>query len=386
MPIEPPTGKPHSALWENVAVCYVASLAIVMLNLAPELERQMRSELAYEPSQVGTFFIVELGAMGVASIPFRWVRARVGGARLGSIAAALWVIANALSSLALPAFAGVLATRFVAGLAAGILMVLCMKTAAAARVPDRVFALMVCAQLASGAALLAVIPSLMASGLGLRAVFFVNMLLAIPVPWLVRSLDVAQPSVGRADGDTGIGGVPSRRSGLLLVLAAAVFNATIGGLWAFIGEFARSPSALPAVLSLATFAGIGATLLAGSVGRRGPRVAWLVCSQLGIALGTVLVSRSGQDAGFAIGCLLVSIAWNFSVPSLLSMCADRLDGVDLMPSVNLAFAFGLAAGPSAAGIALEQAGLNGLSTIVLVGLGLSVGLLVVADAEGKRAQ
>lgn len=369
-----------------MAMCYVASLAIAMLNLAPELERQMRSELAYEPSQVGAFFIVELGALGLASLPFRWLRARMGSARLGSIATALWVIANALSALALPSFAGVLATRFVAGLAAGILMVLGLKTAAAARIPDHAFALMVCAQLASGAALLAVIPALMASGLGLKAVFVVNMLLAIPVPWLVRSLDAAQPSVGRVDGDTGTGGVTPRRSGFLLVLAAAVFNATIGGLWTFIGEFAKSPSTLPAILSLATLAGIAATLLAGSVGHRRPRVAWLVCGQLGIALGTILVSRSVHDAGFALGCLLVSLAWNFSVPSLLSMCADRLDGVDLMPSVNLAFAFGLAAGPSAAGMALEQAGLNGLSTVVLIGLALSVGLLVIADAEGKRGR
>ncbi|MEP6873262.1 MAG: MFS transporter [Burkholderiales bacterium] len=369
-----------------MAVCYVTSLAIVMLNLAPELERQMRSELAYEPWQVGVFFIVELGALGVASIPFRRVRARMEIERLGNVVTALWVAANAMSALVLSSFAGVLATRFVAGLAAGTLMVLGMKTAAAARIPDRAFAAMVCAQLASGAMLLAVIPTLMASGLGLKAVFVVNVLLAIPVPWLVRSLDVTHPIAAQADRGARTGGIPLRPSAVLLVLAAVVFNATIGGLWTFIGEFARSPSKLPSVLSLATLAGIVATLLAGAIGHRGSRVAWLVCGQLGIALGTILASLSVHDAGFALGCLLVSLAWNFSVPLLLSMCADRARGVDLMPSMNLAFAFGLAVGPSAAGLAFERTGSDGLVAIVLIGLGLTVAFLILADAVDRHGR
>ena len=71
-------------------MCYVTSLAVVMLNLAPELEQQLRAELSYEPAQVGTFFIVELGALGAASIPFNWASRRMGTVWIARVALLLW--------------------------------------------------------------------------------------------------------------------------------------------------------------------------------------------------------------------------------------------------------------------------------------------------------
>ena len=233
--------------------------------------------------------------------------------------------------------------------------------------------------------MLAVLPLLAAVGGGLKAVFVVNLVLAMPLPWVVRQLVSAQPSAPRPD-DHGDHGKANRRNPLgragLLVAAVTVFNAATGGLWTFIGEFAGlaavSALRLASVLSLATLTGIAATVLAGFVSRRGSRTAWLLCGLLGIATGTTLLHRSNQEVGFALGCLLVSLAWNFSVPCLLSLCADRDDGVALMPAVNFAFAFGLASGPSIAAWAFEMRGVSGLLEFVLVALGLTAALLVAA--------
>lgn len=366
----------------------MASLAVVTLNLAPELELQLRHELMIAPGKAGSYFLVELGAMAAASFLTRRGLAHLGGPRLAGVALALWVMGNAVSVIAAPMFAALVAARALAGLSAGALMVLALNAGVASRAPARLFALFVGAQLASGAALLVVLPPWMTMLGGLRGAYVLNLLLALPAVWLTSPLGRAQPPIAGLGRDRARDSKPGHaRVAWQLGAAALLFNLTIGALWAFIGEFAQ-PLDLPAgrlatLLSLSTLAGLAAAGLAGILSARGSPRLWPAWGVIGLALGAAMIAFAGHEADFAAGCLVLSFAWNFSVPWLFALGAEIDGGAALMPMLNLAFALGLAAGPPGAGCLVETHGLGALANVVLLTLGATLALLIGLRRRGS---
>lgn len=353
----------------TAAILFVTSLAIVMLNVAPAAEALLRQDARMTAAQAGLAFFVELAAMGLAT-PLYWRFGRVDAARLARWACAAIVAGNLLSSICLGAFAPYAGARALTGVGAGLLMILGMTAAARARDPQRLFALITFAQLASGAVLLWLFPLLAGAGRGLRGVFYLSALLGVMGLFAAAALSVAgrreapppDPPAGRA----------ALKPAALAVAFALLFNLAVGGLWPYVAEYgvalAMDPQAMTVALGGATAAGLAGAAIAFVAGDRWGHRPVLLLGYLGIALGAGLLHVARGAAGFAAGSVVFMLAWNFSVPYVFAAVATRDAGARLMSAMNMAFAFGLAAGPPAAGAVIDAGGLGALLPCVLVGL------------------
>jgi MFS family permease len=152
-----------------------------------------------------------------------------------------------------------------------------------------------------------------------------------------------------------------------------VFNLVVGGLWAFSAEYAdagTTPAHVALVTAWATAAGLVGAAAAFLIGSAWTRRRLLIAGYGGIVLGAGLLQFVRGPAGFAAGCGVFSLAWNFCVPYVFAAVADREPGGRLMPAASLAFAFGLALGPLLAGEVIALLGLGALFPCALAGLAL----------------
>jgi predicted MFS family arabinose efflux permease len=148
----------------------------------------------------------------------------------------------------------------------------------------------------------------------------------------------------------------------------------VGAVWPFAVAYAAdtAPVHLAQILAGATVAGLVGAALAFLVGNRLPHRPLLVAGYLGILLGTGLLHGARNPIGFAAGCCVLSLAWNFSVPYVFAAVAGRDKTGGLMGVASLAFAAGLALGPPLAGMVLDSLGLEALFPGVLAGVALGM--------------
>ncbi|MEO8804924.1 MAG: MFS transporter [Burkholderiaceae bacterium] len=361
------------------AIVYATSLAIVMLNISPAAELQLRQEAGLSVGQVGALYFVELAAMGLATLPaYAWL-GRVDATRVARAAYVLFATGSALSAWLMNSYPLLVAARGLTGIGAGTLMVLGMTTGALARDRNRMYATITFGQLASGAAALYVLPALSADGRGLRGVFYLSALLGVlgllgARPFAALGARVAVPRQRKFAGPRS-----ELRSTLLAIAFAMVFNTVIGGLWAFAGEYTTdadmSPSRITQVLTYSTLVGLAGAAMAFGIGGRLAHRSLLLVGFLAIGVGSSLLHLVRGDAGFAAGCYVLSFGWNFSVPFIFAAVAAQDTSGRSVPSMNLAFAFGLAIGPLLAGTVVEFAGLGALVPCMLVGLALGTVLM-----------
>lgn len=377
-----PTSAPHPDARPQAgtaAVCLLASLAVVTLNLAPGLEPALQAEAHLSPAQVGGLFFCELATMGLASWPFAAACQRFGTRRLALLALAAWAAAQAATAGVLGLWPALLAARAAAGLAAGTLMLLALQTAAAGPA-TRVLGFAVAAQILSGAALLALLPALLARG-GLPTLFGALAGAALPLAWLLRGLPVqaaaaTPPATAAATG-------PRRWA---VGLVALLFNAAIGALWPFLPELAPAglfdSPALASVLAGATLAGAAAAAAAAWAERRWATVACATPGMAALAVAGASLPWAATATAFTLATVAVSVAWNFSAPLLLSLGAQRQQ----VRSVNAAFASGLALGPLWGGWVLERAGGPALVQWACAALVLALAATRLLPAEPLQAK
>lgn len=357
---------------QTMAIMLATSAAVIMLNVAPLVEPSLQRDAHLSASEAGAAFSVELAAMGLASLPAAAWIGRADAERVARWAYALFIAGSLLSSVAQASFAQYVSARIVTGIGAGTLMVLGMSLAARARNPDRLYALVTFVQLASGAALLAGLAALADAEHGLRNVFLVSTGLGI--------LGISTASLFSRIGPAPIRPAPpaalaAGRNGVALPLAfALVFNLVVGAVWPFAAAYAADTDAvrLAQILAGATVAGLAGAALAFLVGNRLPHRPLLVAGYLGILLGAGLLHGARNPLGFAAGCCMLSLAWNFSVPYVFAAIAGRDKTGRLMGIASLAFAAGLASGPPLAGMVLDSLGLEALFPGVLAGVALGM--------------
>lgn len=371
-----------------VAVVYATSLAIVMLNIAPAVEVQLRQEAGLSVSQIGALYFVELAAMGLATFPaYAWL-GRVSETRVARWAYAIFIAGSALSALLLNSYLMLVTARALTGIGAGTLMVLGMTSGAQARDQDRMYATISFGQLASGAIILYLLPVLIADGRGLRGVFYLSALLGVLGLLLTRpfaALGLSAPRQKRRR-------LAAPRAELkIIVLAIAfalVFNIVVGGMWAFVGEYASgaglADTRIAQVLTYATLIGMAGAAMAFVIGDRFARRALLLFGYLAILLGLCVLHVVRGDSGFAAGCYVLSFGWNFCVPFVLAAVAAQDSTGRSMPSMNLAFALGLGTGPLLAGTVIELAGLEALAPCLLGGLALGTLLMFHVTRRGPQ--
>ena len=358
-----------------MSIVYATSIAIIMLNLAPAVEVSLRQEAHLSSGQVGAVFFIELAAMGLASFPaYGWL-GRIDSAWVARCAYTVFILGSVLSSVHLASFTHYAVARAITGAGSGTLMVLGMSTAARAQNPDRMYALITFVQLASGAVMLYLFSALAGDGRWLKDLF-------TACAWLGALGLFAAGSLSRS------GGCDSRpqrevkqprslgwKTTALAILFAMAFNLVVGGIWTFVAEYAEAdttPKQLALVVTCATASGLVGAGWAFLIGGRWPRRHLLIAGYLGILLGSGLLQFARGRVGFAAGCSVLSLAWNFTLPYVFAAVAGQDRTGRLMPAANLAFAFGLALGPLFAGGVIESMGLDALFPCALSFLALGV--------------
>lgn len=356
----------------TASMVLATSVAVVMLNVAPAAETYLRQDAHLSSAQTGAVLFVELAAMGLASLPaYAWL-GRADASRVARWAYAAFILGNVLSSAWIGSFALYAASRALAGAGAGTLMVLGMSMAARAGNPDRMYALITFVQLASGALMLWLLSALAGDGHGLNDVFLASV--GLGMLGFVTAASLSRGGGGSAAPRTEVP-PPSVAWGptLLAIAFAMVFNLVVGGLWAFSAEYAAAgttPASVAFVIAWATAAGLAGAAAAFLIGRAWTRRRLLIAGYVGIVAGAGLLQFARGPAGFAAGCVVFSLAWNFCVPYVFAAVAGREPGGRLMPAASLAFAFGLALGPLLAGEAIATLGLDALFPCALAGLAL----------------
>ncbi|MBZ7057327.1 MFS transporter [Klebsiella quasipneumoniae] len=361
------------------AIVIFAAIAPGILMTAPAVAAQLASEWQLKPGQIGWLFSAELGAMSLATLPAWWWMSRLDWRRVALTAGVVFLTAN-LASAAVTQYETLLAVRFLASLAGGTLMILCISCAAGTSNPSRVYAFWVLGQLLLGMLGLLVLPGLFAS-FGLKVVYLILAAIMLCCLPLVSAFPPRfQPlSVSRQQPPTALW----RQA--LAVLAVLTFYISLSAVWTFIGTLGAaaglSPTQVGLVLAAATVCGIIGAALRGT--RRADRLpVWLgyglLILSVGLLIGQPLLAR------YAIAALLFKFTWTFVLPFILARVAGLDNNGRLMNSINLVIGGGMAAGPALAGALLQH--FASADPLLLAAGGcalLSLILIAAASAAGK---
>ena len=364
------------------AIVIFAAIAPGILMTAPAVAAQLASEWQLKPGQIGWLFSAELGAMSLATLPAWWWMSRLDWRRVALTAGVVFLAANLVSAV-VTQYETLLAARFLASLAGGTLMILCISCAAGTPNPSRVYAFWVLGQLLLGMLGLLVLPGLFAT-FGLKVVYLIlaaimlcclPLVSAFPPRFQPLSASHQQPSTALW-----------RQA--LAVLAVLTFYISLSAVWTFIGTIGSAagltPTQVGLVLAAATVCGI---IGAGGAALRGTQRAdrlpvWLgyglLIVSVGLLIGQPLLVR------YAIAALLFKFTWTFVLPFILARVAGLDSNGRLMNSINLVIGGGMAAGPALAGALLQRfASADPLLAAAGVCALLSLILIAAASAAGK---
>ena len=236
------------------AIVIFAAIAPGILMTAPAVAAQLASEWQLKPGQIGWLFSAELGAMSLATLPAWWWMSRLDWRRVALTAGVVFLAANLVSAV-VTQYETLLAARFIASLAGGTLMILCISCAAGTPNPSRVYAFWVLGQLLLGMLGLLALPGLFAT-FGLKVVYLILAAIMLCCLPLVSAFPPRfQPlSVSRQQPSTALW----RQA--LAVLAVLTFYISLSAVWTFIGTIGSaaglSPTQVGLVLAAATVCGI----------------------------------------------------------------------------------------------------------------------------------
>ena len=363
------------------AIVIFAAIAPGILMTAPAVAAQLASEWQLKPGQIGWLFSAELGAMSLATLPAWWWMSRLDWRRVALTAGAVFLTAN-LASAVVTQYETLLAARFIASLAGGTLMILCISCAAGTPNPSRVYAFWVLGQLLLGMLGLLALPGLFAT-FGLKVVYLILaaiMLCCLPLVPAFPSRFQPMSAASRQSPTV----APLRK--LCAVLAVLTFYISLSAVWTFIGTIGSaaelSAAQIGMVLAAATVFGIiGAAALRGT--RRPDRVpVWLGYGLL--ILSIVLLLSHPLLVRFALAALLFKFTWTFVLPFILARVAGLDNNGRLMNSINLVIGGGMAAGPALAGALLQRFSSADALLAAAGGCALiSAGLILAASSAGK---
>ncbi|MEE4482598.1 MFS transporter [Serratia ficaria] len=362
------------------AIIIFAAIAPGILMTAPAVAAQLASQWQLGPAQIGRLFSTELGAMSLATLPAWWWIGRINWRRVATLSALAFIAGNLASAL-VGDFGLLLGLRFIASLAGGTLMILCITCAAGTSNPSRVYAFWVLGQLVLGAVGLLALPPLFAH-FGLMAVYLILaaiMLCCLPlIPAFPRGFTASRAAARQAAAS-----LPRK---LCAVLAVLTFYIGLSAVWTFIGGIAAgaglSPGHSGQVLAAATLFGIigaGAAALLGARFNAGAPI-WLgyalLLASVALLLGQPLLLR------FALAALLFKFTWTFVLPFILARVAGLDNDGKLMNSINLVIGGGMAIGPTLAGYLIESSGgFDALLTGALACALLSLSLISLASTR-----
>lgn len=366
------------------AVIIFAAVAPLILMTAPVVAAQLGSQLHLKSEHIGLFFTVELGAMSLATLPsYLWLP-RVSQRVAAIVAIILFVVSNAIAAT-IPSYDILLVLQFVAGMAGGTLMILCLTSAGRAANQDRVFGLWVVGQLTLGAIGLWVLPILFKS-FNLSALFVSLAVLLIVVSPLALAFPTTPVRPQKQHITAESSPILKPVIGLVGVLA---FYLSIGGVWTFMSALGVK-SGLEAevagrVLSIASLFGIAGAAIASIIGGHGKRLGFLIIGYAILLLSIALMFGAPALIRFSIAACIFKFSWTFVLPFILAVIGSIDPSGRAIATVNLIIGGGLAVGPIIAGWLLQQSGSFHLPLIVeILAAFISFLLLLPAALHGFR--
>lgn len=374
---------------------YSAALYTVLL-IAPVIAQPLAERYALDTARVGVLFSCELGAFSLATVPaYLWLT-RVSAVR--AVAACTVVVAlGHVASGMTPSFAALVAIRIVTSLAAGSITVVLLTLSRRTANPGRAFGVFVVAQLAMGALILAVFPSIYA-GHGVAPVYWtlaVLTALCLPFVALLRGADLGgdapessvDPAAESAAGQDVLAHRPVVRA-VAGFAALFCFYVALSGVWTFMGAISagagNDAGATSIVLSVATGAGIVSAVFATALGESRWRSVFLVGGLAVMTAAVALLLGAPGLARFLLAAVLFKFAWTFVLPYLLSALAVLPGGGHTMNTANLMIGGGFALGPIVAGALSNDGSFAGMLLVSCAVL-LLASVLTVVLCGGRSA-
>jgi len=361
------------------ALMIYAAITPMILLIAPAVAAQLGTQLKLSPSQIGTYFFVELGAFSFASIPsYLWMH-RLDARRVAAFSTALFVLGNLVTAMWLPGYEVLLVLRAVTALGGGTLMVLCMTTAATSTNRDRVYGFWVIGQLIAGTVGLFLLPKVFAP-FGISAFYYLLVALAVCAAPLVRhfpDLLKEMPIRGGARPGQRDATMRWRFTAALAIASVFAFYMAIGGVWTFASSAATtaglSPDGAGTILAIASIFGISGAALASWVGGSRKRDVMLCIGYSLLALSLVELWMQPKTIGYSVAVFMFKFGWTFVLPFVLAAVAQIDRSKKLIASLTLVIGAGLAIGPLVAGWMIEFIG--DLHSVFACAIVLTVGSL-----------
>lgn len=354
------------------AIILFAAITPSLLLTAPAVAAQLASQWGLNPARIGNLFMVELGAMSLATLPAFWWLKRIDLRKAAFISGLMFIIGNLLSAVVVD-YSTLMALRFFTALGGGSLMIICMSSAARLPNASRVYGLWVLGQLTLGAIGLQVLPQLF-QHYGLAACYItLAVLMSVALP-LARAFPAGISS-------TKVNSTPelNKSKATLGLLAIFCFYISLSGVWTFIGSISSSASInaqdTGQILAIATVMGIIGAGCAALIGNRLSQSLLLVVGYAVMATAVLLLLGQPDLLRFTIAALVFKFTWTFVLPLLLARIVELAPSGSLMNASNLVIGSGLAVGPGIAGYLIQSSGdyrstLLGATALILLSLTL----------------
>ncbi len=287
-----------------------------------------------------------------------------------------------LASAFVAQYPALLALRFAAGLAEGVLISLGYAAVGRASNPDRAFGYLITIVLTYGALGLLGIPAAIAHG-GMKSIMLTLASMALlglaavrwfPEPGRTAARSPASPS-----------GLGLRRRELAMLLAVLAFFLGQGVIWAYLfligTRMGLGSQAVANALTIAQFAGIAGALSAATICLKLPRLLTLALGTVCILVGLLLFSYRLGALGFSLAAVAFNWAANLLTPFLIALVADL--NQRLVQTAAALQMTGLALGPALAALSVTS---GHYTTILLVSAALAaLTLLFGGYAHGRAA-
>lgn len=337
------------------AIFIFAAIGPFILLSAPVIAQQVAVEWQLTPSQVGTFFFVELGVMSLATIPAYFWAKKIAFKQAALISALIFIIGNIVSIFA-KSFDMLLIARAIAALGGGSLMIITMTSCSLTSHPDRTYGLWILGQVVLGALALFFLPQFFPFG-GLKIAFgFMIVVAFIALPFYRYFADFIiekKPAVADAASS-------NKLLGILSVVATLIFYIAIGGVWTFISSIGAHAKIdmnfVNSILAISTIVGILGCFLPSILGGKINRKFALIFGYGLFFISLIMLLNQISNNNFVFAVIAFKFTWMFTIPFILATVGSLDSSGKLMNTVNLAIGAGLALGPVVAGKIIENTG------------------------------
>ncbi len=345
------TKAPHLRTGGLVSAVIVGIIGAMVIFVTPGFLAVIAAQSGMDDAHLGYIAAWDINAMGITIAISAFMLTRCNWRVAVAVALGLVALGNVGTALA-SGYAGIAASRVVAGAGEGIAIGFAFAALGRANNPDRAFSIYLVSGALFSSLVLYALPSLLLS-LTPQGIFVANALLA-----LAAACSLIQFPDGTAEDDMfAAGGRIDRRLALFALLSVFLYFFATGAIWSYIERIGMASrldaSVIAKGLSLGTLAGVMGAGLAGLLPQKLGRALPLIVSGVISVASFQMLLGTVPATSFVVAAILLLFGWNFAQPLLSGICseADRCGRV--VCAMGAIQTFGTGLGPAAAGATLR---------------------------------